>query len=79
MKELLIILAKAMPEEMIIEKIIEHAVKYKDGDKEQRHHLEVACQLLLTKSTFEGKEAMDAIADIQRIEDLAKLADLKKQ
>ncbi len=76
MKELMILAAKLLPEDSLLDDLIEAATNYKaDKTKENRSKLGMFSILISTRFATEGKDAMDVIGEMdtaQRGMDLLK-------
>ena len=59
MTELLVIMAKMLPEEIIIDQLREALEGYKTGDKASKDKLAYTCILIATRFGSEEKDAME--------------------
>lgn len=68
--ELLVMMAKFMPEDKLVEDIIEKAQEYKmmPDDKEKRMSLAASCALFGAKISIEGKDTIEVLRELKQAE-----------
>lgn len=64
MTELLVIMAKLMPEEVLIDHLKEAIDEYKTGDKGSKDKLAYICILIATRFGSEGKDPMEMAKEL---------------
>lgn len=69
MKELIVLLAKAIPEEKILSDMKEALINYQvSGSDDDKKSLEIQCMLFSTKSSLGDKDPMEMIDELNTLE-----------